>query len=88
MVEFIDRTSTEAGTPLNRAHMMALQDFAPKTTVFNADGSITETNSEGHTKTTVFDNVNKKVTETFVGEKTIVKTTYFEGNTIREVIGV
>ena len=66
MLEFIDKTTTKNGTPINRANMMAIQGFVAKTTVFNNDGSITET---------------------FVGEKTLVKTTRFESNgTISETI--
>ena len=87
MIEFVDKTSEKSGTPLDRPHFMAIQDFAPKTTVFNDDGSIVETNYQGHTKTTVFDEANNRVTETFVGEKEITKTTTFSGQTITEVIG-
>ena len=66
MIEFIDKTSEQNGTPINRDNMMALQDFVAKDTVFNSDGSITET---------------------FVGEKTIIKTTTFNTNgSISEVI--
>ena len=50
------------------------------------DGSITETNGIGQTKTTVF-NENGSITETFVGEKTIIKTTTFNiDGSISEVI--
>lgn len=85
MIEFIDKTSTESGTNINRAALMALQGFQAQTTVFNGDGSITETNGLGQTKTTVFgDGV---VTETFVGVKTITKTTTFNNDgSISEVI--
>nr|DAM30193.1 MAG TPA: hypothetical protein [Caudoviricetes sp.] len=65
--------------------MMAIQGFIAQTTVFNADGSITETNGLGQTKTTVF-NADGSITETFTGTKTIVKTTTFDENTIQEVI--
>lgn len=74
MKEFIDKTSSEKGTPLNRATMMAIQGFETKTTVFNDDGSIVETNSNGETKTTEFIS-DGSIVETFVGEKTIRKTT-------------
>lgn len=86
MREFIDKTSEQAGTPINRENMMAIQGFEAQTTVFNADGSITETNAAGQTKTTVF-NPDGSITETFVGEKTITKTTNFDSNGgISEVI--
>lgn len=90
MIEFIDKTSTVSGTPINRANLMAIQGFVAKTTTFNSDGSITETNGNGETLTTVFgknglgENI---INETFVGDKTIVKTTTFnsDGN-ITEVL--
>ena len=86
MIEAIDKTATDNGTDINRAFLMALQGFQAQTTVFNADGSITETNGLGQTKTTVF-NENGSVTETFVGEKTITKTTTFNPDgSISEVI--
>ena len=86
MIEFIDKTSTVSGTPINRANLMAIQGFVAKTTVFNADGSITETNGKGETLTTVF-NANGTITETFKGSKTIVKTTTFNADgSITEVL--
>ena len=81
MKEFIDKTSERSGTPLNRATMMAVQGFEAKGVVFNEDGSITETNADGHTKTTTF-NADGTITETFVGEKTITLTTKFEQKTV------
>lgn len=86
MVEFIDKTSTRAGTRINRANLMALQGFVAKTTVFNSDGSITETNGNGQTLTTTV-NSDGSITERFVGEKTITKTTTFKADgSIGEVI--
>ena len=86
MVEFIDKTTEQAGTPINRSNLMAIQGFANTNIVFNSDGSITETNSLGHIKTTIF-NSDGSITETFVGEKTITKTTTFnDDGSITEVI--
>ncbi len=86
MIEFIDKTSEQSGTPINRENLMAMQDFIDKDTVFNADGSITETNSKGEVLTTVF-NEDGSITETFAGEKTITKTTTFSSNkNITEVL--
>lgn len=86
MIEFIDKTTTTSGTPINRANLMAIQGFVAKTTVFNADGSIKETNGKSETLTTVF-NANGSITETFKGSKTIVKTTTFNTDgSITEVI--
>lgn len=86
MLEFIDKTTTQSGTPINRANLMALQGFVAKTTTFNADGSIIETNGRGETLTIVF-NSDGSITETFKGSKTIVKTTRFNSDgTIIETI--
>lgn len=86
MIEFIDKTSTQNGTPINRANLMAIQGFTANTTTFNANGSITETNGKGETLTIVF-NSDGSITETFKGSKTIVKTTSFGADgKITEVI--
>lgn len=78
--------ATVEGTPINRENLMAMQGFIANNTVFNADGSITETNSKGEKLTTVF-NADGSITETFVGEKTIRKTTTFNADgSIVEVI--
>lgn len=86
MIEFIDKTTSRSGTKINRVNLMAMQGFVAKTTVFNADGSITETNGSGHTLTTKF-NSDGSITETFVGQQTLVKTTTFNADgSIKEVI--
>ena len=84
MKDFIDKTDTVAGTPINREAMMAVQGFIGNTVSFSG-GNIVETNADGHTKTVVF-NDDGSITETFIGDKTITKTTIFDGDTIREVI--
>lgn len=74
------------GTPINRSNLMAIQGFVAKTTVFNSNGSITETNGNNETLTTTF-NSNGSITEKFVGSKTITKTTSFGSDgKITEVI--
>lgn len=86
MRDFIDKTTTVAGTPVNRENLMAIQGFEAKTTRFNSDGTITETNSKGQTLTITF-NSDGSITEKFVGTKTITKTTQFNSDgTIAEVI--
>lgn len=86
MIEFIDETSEQLGTEFSRENMMAIQDFIAKDTIFNSDGSITETNSKGETLTTTF-NDDGTITQKFVGKKTITKTTIFNTNGgISEVI--
>ena len=85
MIEFIDKTSEQNGTPINRENLMAIQGFQAQNTVFNIDGSITQTNSAGQTLTTTFGE--NTIIETFVGEKTIAKTTTFNADgSISEVI--
>lgn len=79
-VEFAD-SPTENGTPLTRNAMMALQGMEDGETVFNSDGSITETFSTG-TVTTTF-NSDGSITETFVSSvtgATISKTTTFNSD--------
>ena len=83
MKEFIDKTSEQSGTFVNREAMMAIQGFQSIDTTFNQDGSITETNSDGHTLTMTF-NEDGTITETFVGDKTITKNTIFGYGYIRE----
>ena len=86
MIDFIDKTSYQSGTPINRYNLMAMQGFVARSTVFNSDGSITETNEKGQTLTTTF-NDDGSITEQFVGEKTITKTITFNSDgTITEVI--
>ena len=86
MIDFIDKTSEQNGTPINRENLMAIQGFTAQTTRFNPDGSIVEINSKGETKTTVF-NADGSITETFVGKKIITKKTIFnEDDSITEVL--
>ena len=86
MFEFIDKTSEQEGTAINREAMMAIQGFVGSRTVFNDDGSVTETNDKGETLTTTF-NADGSITEVFTGEKTITKTTIFnDDGSITEVI--
>lgn len=87
MYEFIDKTSSKNGTPINREALMAIQGFISTNTVFKEDGSIEETNSKGQKKTTTFKN-DGSVVEVFVGEKTITKTITFDevNGTITEVL--
>ena len=96
-IEYADGTSeqvkitsadnaTEVGTAINRANLMAIQGFVAKTTKFNSNGSITETNGKGETLTTVF-NADGSITETFKGKYTLTKKTTFNSDgSITEVI--
>ena len=86
MQEFIDETTEKQGTPINRKNLMAIQGFINQNTTVNADGSIVQVNSDGQRLTTTF-NDDGSITETFVGEKTITKTTSFGlDGSISEVI--
>ena len=40
MIDFIDKTTEQAGTPVNRENLMAIQGFIGMTTEKQADGSI------------------------------------------------
>lgn len=86
MIEFIDKSASNDGTPINRSNMMAIQGFVGCTVQYGKNGEIVETNALGETLTTV-KNEDGSYTQTFVGEKTITKTTTFNTNgTILEVI--
>lgn len=86
MIDFVDKTSEQNGTPINRENLMAIQGFIAKEITFNNDGSITETNSNNETLTITF-NSNGSIIETFTGNKTITKITNFNNDgTIREVL--
>lgn len=79
---------TEAGTNVNRTLMMAFQGFYGNETVFNVDGSITETNPDGDTKVTTF-NVDGSISEVFTsGLVSIEKLTTFnvDGSITEELI--
>ena len=76
MVEFIDKTTEQAGTPINRKNLMAIQGFVAETTVFNEAGTITKTNGNGETLTITF-NIDGTITKVFMGSKTITMTIAF-----------
>ena len=86
LIDFIDKTSEQSGTPANRKNFMAIQGFINNDMEFKNDGSIVETNENGETLTTTF-NEDGSIVEVFVGEKTITKTTNFnEDGSVSEVI--
>ena len=95
MIEFIDKTTEQAGTPINRENMMAIQGFENNNVSMteNEGGSITvvDTNDDGQILTVnVIENEDGSttITETFSGKKTIIKTTTInsEGTQISGVI--
>ncbi len=79
-VEMADDPTRE-GTPLNREAFMALQGFENNHTVFNADGSIEETNALGEKTKTVF-NADGSIDETFTNKEgvSIKKRTIFNAD--------
>lgn len=87
MYNFVDKTDLVDGTWINRRALMAVQGFFGATTVFNANGSITETNQDGDVLVTTFNN-DGSITETFTsGTQVITKTTTFnQDGSITEVI--
>ena len=74
MVDFIDKTLSAPGTPLNRATMMAIQGMENKTLTFS-ENSITEVSVIGEKTTTTTTTLKNdgSITVTVVGEKTVVK---------------
>ena len=88
MIEFIDKTSEQEGTPINRDNLMAIQGFVGMTTeklIENGLIVIKQTNSEGHELKTV-KNADGSFTQTFTGEKVISKTTKKQNGKIVEVV--
>lgn len=86
MKEFIDKTSEQDGTPLNRKNMMAMQGFIGKTIIFEDETHISEVNSDGESKVTRF-NSDGSITIIFGKDKTITKTIIFNSDgSITEVI--
>lgn len=87
MRNFIDKTSEQSGTPLNRDYLMAIQGFDAITITFNTDGSITEVNALGEIKTTIF-NADGSITETFVSDnyRIIKKISFTETGIVTEVV--
>lgn len=86
MIEFIDKTSSQAGTPLSRDTMMGIQGYISGYVMVKDDGSIFSRNGRGEELTVTVDE-SGNIVETFKGEKTITKTTSFMADgRIREVI--
>lgn len=86
MKEFIDKTTENSGTLINRKNLMAVQGFIASSININDDGSIVQLFPNGEKLETVF-NSNGSITETFSGEKVITKTTTFnEDGSIMEVV--
>lgn len=93
MIEFIDKTSEIPGTPINRKNLMALQGFKNQTTeIDEKNGIVVVTDNDNGHKLTVVITKNEDgsitIAESFVGEKTITKTTNInsQGTIVNEVL--
>lgn len=92
MREFIDKTETQNGTPLNRDYLMAVQGMDSQVVTVSAgvesgvDFVVEEYNTKTkQTLTTKFYS-SGKIEEIFVGEKTIKKTTtYFNYGNLQDI---
>ena len=83
MKDFIDKTTEQSGTPINRANLMSIQGFVSSNVTYeNGVRTIMFANGE-NLKTRLDGN---SVIETFAGEKTITKTTSFENGYVTEVV--
>lgn len=81
MVDFIDKTSEQAGTPINRENMMAVQGFSNCNTyeAVNELGEkqLIEDYIDRNEKFITTFKTNGRIEEKLVGEKTIIKTYSF-----------
>lgn len=73
MVDWIDQTPNENGTPVNRKNLMGMQSYIHEDVVFG--DTITKTNGDGNVETITFKD--NQIIKTFVGEKTITQTITF-----------
>ena len=77
MIDFIDKTTEQNGTPINRENLMAMQGFISKNNSFVGSAFI-ETNNNGETLVTAI--YPDRYVITFSGDKTITKTIFVEMN--------
>ena len=79
MIDFIDKTTEQAGTPINRENLMAVQGYQYENVNFG-NNNIIKTNSKGETETMTFSG--NQITKTFVGVggKRITQTITFANN--------
>ena len=85
MKEFIDKTSEQDGTPINRENLMAVQGFVDGATTLT-DGVVTITNTSGETITILPLNVDGETVMYMQGEKDIKITSKFTPTGIVEVL--
>lgn len=89
MIDFIDKTSENSGTPINRSNLMAIQGFQAKTTEVTFSGElisiVKEIDANGNSLETEF-KVDGSIIETYRGDKTITKKITFKDNQVKEVL--
>lgn len=92
MIDFVDKTSEQSGTPINRENLMAMQGFIatktdPPTTNELGEEQIIQTNTETNEQLVTTFKLNGQIEDKFIGKKTITKTTTFNSDgSISEVI--
>jgi hypothetical protein len=85
MIDFIDKTEEQSGTPINRKNMMGIQGFSNRSIIFKEDGSVTEEFENGEKLNTKVINF-ADITQTFSGQKNITKNLFMVGNIIQEEV--
>lgn len=78
MIEFIDKTSEQSGTPINRENMMGIQGFINEN-INVSEKTIIKTQN-GQKTTTTFNAGVTNVTEVLEGTKRITKTIKLTNN--------
>ena len=87
MIEFIDKTSEQSGTPINRENMMAIQGFS-NCNIYEdvnelGEEQVIEDYVDRNEKLITTFKLDGRIEEKFIGEKTITKTYSFGiGNNI------
>lgn len=76
MIDFIDKTTEQNGTPINRENLMAIQGYQNEGVTFG--DTITKINDKGETETITF--LENQIIKRFVGEKTVNQTITFNEN--------
>ena len=85
MIDFIDKTTEQNGTPINRKNLMAMQGFIatktdPPTENELGEKQIIQTNVETNEQLITTFKLNGQIEEKFIGEKTIKKTITFNAD--------
>ena len=81
MIDFIDKTTEQSGTPINRENLMAIQGFS-NCNIYEdvnelGEKQIIEDYIDRNEKLITTFKLDGQIEEKFVGQKTIAKTTSF-----------